>query len=263
MMNMNFKRFTQGVYRRVPKAIKENRTFLRANLKVSETLSKLGVENPLSAYSGPEYWESCSTDGVGHSPRLYTEPDMVTHELLDDLIEVVPASASFLDIGCNAGRNLKYLYDREFRDLGGIDINRESIDVVFKEKYPDVHAASWLAVGNAAEEIKQVSSERYDVVFSAGVLSFIEPRDKSLFADMVRVSKKYIAVFAQENAPHSLGWNFQHVFESLGCTMISYKLFYDLQSSKEMPRLSNVAYDRDKHFWSHQALRIFIKNQER
>ncbi len=259
---MNFKRITQGLYRRFPKSIKENPLFLKTNLAVSKTLSMHGIKNPLTAYCGPEYWESCDTAGKGHSPCVYTQPDMVSSELLDDLIKVVPKDAGFLDIGCNAGRNLKYLYDKGFRNLGGIDINREAVDVVFKEKYPDVHGASKLAVGNAADEIKAIPSAKYDVVFSAAVLSFIEPKDRSLFADMVRVSRKYIAVFAQENAPHSLGWNFQEVFESLGCTMIAYKRFYGLESATTMTVLPTDNYDSDKHFWSEQPLRIFIKNKE-
>lgn len=224
--------------------------------KLSRFLAMRGISNPLSP--DPQgYWESRDI-GEKHGPDAYLGEDNTTYLLFDDLLNVLDTKTSFLDIGCNAGRNLNYLFKKGFRDLAGIDINPVSINEVMKKEFPDLFNMGTFYVGNAAHVIKNITDERYDVVFSNGVLEHISPENMGLFKDMVRVCRRYIVVITSENS-RVHPYDFEKVFTRLGCKMILYRLFYGIDNDFCFPR---ELYNERKHFFNSTFLRIFVKVYE-
>ena len=93
-----------------------------------------------------------------------------------------------------------------------------------KQNFSELYKTAKFYIGNAAVEIKKIPDNSFDVVFSIAVLIHIDPEFFSFFADMVRISKKYIAIFTAENgAPFP--YNFRKIFTDLGCKEIYYQSF--------------------------------------
>jgi SAM-dependent methyltransferase len=203
-----------------------------------------------------KYWQTRNT-GDDHGPQRYTEEDHSTYVLFADLLRVLGKDASFLEVGCNAGRNLNFLLNAGYRNLAGIEINETSINETLRCHFPQLYDTALFYIGNAADEIKKIEDNRYDVVFSIAVLEHIPPEDMSLFRDMVRVSKKYIAVITGENSK-VYPYDFHKVFERAGCKTVQFRLFYGENHNFELPKQPYIEKD---HLFDAMFLRIFIKNQ--
>jgi len=201
-----------------------------------------------------EYWESRKS-GDTHGPEKYIQEDNSTYVLFEALLDVVDSSASFLEIGCNAGRNLNYLLRKGYTNLAGIEINALSIHETLRNQFPELCKTAVFYVGNAASEIKKIPDNSFDVTFSIGVLEHIRPQDMSLFEDMVRVTKRYVAVITSENS-RVYPYDFEKVFTRLGCKAIVYRLFYGKEHNFRLPRQS---YNESEHFFNLMFLRIFVK----
>jgi len=251
------KNILRTIYLKVVGLISSNSTLKFLNFKVTQFLAMRGIANPIVKGLQANYWQSRTLD-TNHSPDIYTEPDETTYALLDDLLKVTTPENSFLEIGCNSGRNLKYLYDKGYKKLGGIEINPVSINKVLKEKFPDLYRDGDFYVGNAADEIEKVGDQSYDVVFSNAVLVHIEAKDKKLFDHMARVSRKYIAILTNENPSNSQPYKFQQIFEGLGYKMVHYQLFFGEDTGDCL--LPIELYNKEKHFYDGCFIRIFIKN---
>jgi SAM-dependent methyltransferase len=223
---------------------------------ISRFLAMKGINNPFKK-DQKRYWSDRNV-GDTHGPENYIQEDISTHSLFEDVLQVVDKNASFLEIGCNAGRNLNYLYKKGFRDLAGIEINRTAINETLKNNFPELYNFGQFFVGSAAEEIKKISDKRYDVVFANAVLEHIPPKDISLFKDMVRVSKKYIVVLTTENSK-VYAYDFNGIFEKNGCKTILFKLYYGDNHKFLLP---TTPYNIKNNFFSSVSKRVFIKNKD-
>lgn len=212
-----------------------------------------GISNPLSS-DNQNYWKTRNI-GDRHGPNEYVNEDSTTHLLFDELLKTVDNNASFIDIGCNAGRNLNYLFKKGFTNLAGIEINPASIHVTMKKEFPHLYQTGNFYVGNAAHEIKKIENDKYDIVFSNGVLEHIPPKYMSLFKDMVRVSRRYIVIITSENS-RVYPYDFEKIFVDLGCKTVLYRLFYGKDHNFSFPK---DKYNKNKHFFSSTFLRIFVK----
>lgn len=228
--------------------------YQKVYFRVARFLALAGIRMPFR--NDPrEYWRSRNS-GEKHGPEHYVQEDASTYVMFEELLKALPPEASFLEIGCNAGRNLNYLYKLGYRELAGVEINATAIHETLKNTFTELYQTATFYVGNAAEEIKKIPDNRYDVVFSIAVLEHILPEDKRLFYDMVRVSKKYIAVITGENRLYDFG----RLFEDLGCKTVLFKLFYGEGNNFNLP---SDKYDHKKYFFNETFLRIFIKNNAR
>lgn len=226
--------------------------------KLSRLFGSVGISPPWKTIDSRKYWLSRGM-GDAHGPETYVQEDNTTYVLFEDILKVVGRDASFLEIGCNAGRNLNYLYKLGHRNLAGIEINEVSINKTLKEKFPDLYRTCRFYIGNAASEIKKIPDDSYDVTFSIAVLEHIPPEDKDLFFDMARVTKGYIAIITGENSklyPH----NYDKLFEKFGYKKVLFRLFYGEEHICELPK---ELYEEKKHFFDSMFLRIFVKKKER
>ncbi len=204
-----------------------------------------------------EYWRSREM-GEQHGPENYIQEDNSTYVMFEGLLKALGQEASFLEIGCNAGRNLNYLLKQGYTDLAGIEINDASINVVLKEHFPDLYEKGTFFIGNALDEIKKIPDERYDVVFSIGVFEHIPYEDKALFNEVARVSKQYIAIITSVRS-RLFHYNYEKIFRKLGFTTIEYRLFYGENHNFNVPV---EPYDAKKHAFDSKFLRIFIKSRK-
>ena len=213
-----------------------------------------GLDNPFYKTNPVKYWEEQNEDSQ-HNPWRYTEPDQLTPLLFEDLEGRLSAETSFMEIGCGAGRNLQYLWDQGFKNLAGIEINPMAVDTVMQQVFPQLYQNGTFFVGNAASMIREIPDTSYDVVFSKGVLMHIPPGQASLFKDMVRICRRYIVVHTSEmGAPYY--YDFEKLFERLGCKLIVHRSFYDHPEGAQLP---HELYDDEQYRFKETFLNVFIK----
>lgn len=186
------------------------------------TLGKLGyrLAKMLSRKKGLDeihsYWKSPG-DGKNR-PDEYLEAQISPRsEFLVDLIKkLVDADATILEIGCNVGRNLNYLYEAGFSNLEAIEISEPAVQKL-RETYPEM--ARDIKIHNMPVEdiIKQLESSRYDIVFTMAVLEHIHSESEWIFADMARITKNILVTIEDER---EISWrhfprNYRAIFERL------------------------------------------------
>jgi SAM-dependent methyltransferase len=234
--------------------IRNSHAFKSIDSRVSAVFGWVGI-NPPWKPDEREYWRSRDV-GDKHGPENYLNEDNSTYVMFEDLLETFRGNASFLEIGCNAGRNLNYLMKRGYSDLGGIEINGASINIALKEHFPDLYEKGTFFIGNALDEIKKIPDDRYDVVFSVGVLEHIPYKDKKLFAEMARVSKRYIAIITAAKST-LFNYDYENIFIKLGFTTVVYRFFYGENHNFKLP---NELYNAKQHKFNSMFLRIFTRN---
>ena len=233
--------------------IRNSHVFKSIDSGVSAVFGWVGVSPPWKP-DQREYWRSRNI-GDPHGPESYLHEDNSIYVMFGDLLKALGGKASFLEIGCNAGRNLNYLLKQGHTDLAGIEINDASVNVVLKDYFPDLYEKGTFYIGNALDEIKKIPDSRYDVVFSIAVLEHIPYEDRALFTEMARVSKQYIAIITGLKST-LFNHNYERIFRKLGFTTIVYRLFYGENNNFQLP---TELYNK-KHTFNSMFLRIFIKN---
>ena len=237
--------------------IRDSQTFKNIEAGVSAVSGLAGASPPWKR-NEREYWRSRDM-GERHGPENYLQEDNSTYVMFEGgLLKALGENASFLEIGCNAGRNLNYLLKHGYADLAGIEINDASVNIVLKEHFPDLYEKGTFFTGNALDEIKKIPDKRYDVVFSIGVFEHIPYEDKALFNEIARVSKQYIGIITSVRS-RLFHYNYEKIFRNLGFTTVEYRLFYGENCNFGLPV---EPYNTKRHAFDSKFLRIFIKNRK-
>jgi SAM-dependent methyltransferase len=155
--------------------------------------------------------------------KSYVDAPAARAEMLLDIIRTLDLEGGcIMEIGCNAGRNLAALWQAGYHDLAGIEINPAAVRM-FRETFPECAAVPMSA--NAVEDvIRELPDGWYDCVFTMAVLLHLRPESEWVFAEMARISARYVITIECENSEikNAAGvqrhWarNYQEIFESLG-----------------------------------------------
>ena len=176
--------------------------------------------------------------------------------MFQDVLPLLDKNARILEIGCNAGRNLNYLYQKGYKSLTGIEIGIEAEEVM-KGQFPDACKSTRYILGNAYEELVKLSSSHYDLVFSRAVLVNIAPKWNAIFREMARVSNSYILLMESEDSYLSCPRDFEKVFRKMSYRQILYK-FFTLSKHNGLVLAPDFV---QKGFFKAATLRLFVPIQ--
>ncbi len=130
-------------------------------------------------------------------------------------------SSKIIEIGCNVGRNLRYLQKEGYQELSGIEINTDAI-ILMGEKFPEL--SSHVTIYNEPVEncIKSFTENEFDVIFTMATLQHIHNNNKFVFDEIVRITKKILITIEDEKG---ISWrhfprNYKTIFEKLGLKQI-------------------------------------------
>lgn len=139
---------------------------------------------------------------VGDWDELYKKMYGLTRtELNEEFLKDLSKDSLILEVGCNRGNQLRILEKQGFRNLWGLDVNKQALNFAKENK-------SFNIVESSAFDIP-FKENYFDLVFTSGVLIHIAPENLSRIMDeMYRVTKKYI-------------WCFEYFSED--CTEIEYR----------------------------------------
>ncbi len=124
-------------------------------------------------------------------------------------------SAKILELGCNVGRNLNYLYRAGYRNAGGIELNEEAVKMSSKF-FPRLRNKIAL---NTIEDyfLNRGEKETWDIIFTMAVLEHLPKESEWVFAEMVKCTK-YIITIEDEKSINKVCFprNYKKIFEDLG-----------------------------------------------
>jgi SAM-dependent methyltransferase len=126
-----------------------------------------------------------------------------------------------MELGCNAGPNLRGLFDLGYKKLNGVDINPHAIEVM-REQSPKLAKTAKITIGPFEEVLGAMPSDSVDVVYSTTVLHHVHPTSIDIFAEIVRVARKHVFVLEDEHAVNSYHFprNYRRLFERYGCVQL-------------------------------------------
>lgn len=107
-------------------------------------------------------------------------------DLVKEFLNKIGRSAKILEVGCNAGVQLMILQKMGFKNLYGIEINSNTINIA-RSLTKDINFVQ----GNALD--LPFKDNYFDLVFTCGVLMHISPKNiKKAMKEIYRCSNKYI-----------------------------------------------------------------------
>jgi SAM-dependent methyltransferase len=128
-----------------------------------------------------------------------------------------------LEIGCNCGTTLNYLFNGGFRRLHGMDINKKAIALA-KALYPAMAKETYLVSSDIKDYVSAWSDDTYNLIYTSAVLVHLPYEYDFIFAELVRLLKQGGHLILKEDEGLSGGRKFQRnyreVFESLGLKQI-------------------------------------------
>jgi len=149
-------------------------------------------------------------------PRTYLEGAARSQFLVNIIQKYAKPNAKILEIGCNVGRNLNYLFKAGFSDLSGIEINEEAV-LLLKKSFPEM--ADRIAIYNTPveESIGHFGNDEFNIVFTMAVLEHIHRDSEWIFPEIVRIAKDYLVTIEDEEGLSGRHFprNYKRIFESL------------------------------------------------
>lgn len=167
------------------------------------------------------YWREPWEYDKNNLPENYLKPKERSIFLLKIMKPYVSIDEKILEIGCNVGRNLNFLFNAGFKNLEGIEISKKAVNML-RESFPEM--AKYTKIYNAPVEeiIKNFNDYEFDIVFTMAVLEHIHKDSEWIFPEIVRITGKYLITIEDE---YGYSWrhfprNYKKVFESLGIKQI-------------------------------------------
>jgi SAM-dependent methyltransferase len=163
--------------------------------------------------------------------------------------------SSFLEVGCNVGRNLNHLFQVDIKNLAGVEISEEAVKRM-RKSYPDLENTP-IYIGPAESVLPNLPSSEYDIVFTMAVLEHIHPSAISVFAEIARISNHYVLAIEPTTKKHSshrqYPWDIRAEYEACGLVHIKTQPWTDLWQ---------VALTKENHWMesmNHYSAMLFEK----
>ncbi len=241
-------------YKKFYNTVFSNKKFKYIYLKLATFFATHGFSPLLapSATSTKERWQKQGTDDLLPAPKIYIKEDNSIPELFKEVLPYLDKNSPILEIGCNVGRSLNYLYAQGYRNLTGIEIGPKAVELM-KATFPDMYNNSNILIGDAPSVIQGLNTGKYDLVFCHSVLVNIHPKYNYIFKEMARVSKKFILILENEGSYTAYPRDFKKMFEKQKYKMIVCKVFSGACSSLAVPF-------EEKHIYENNTIRLFVKD---
>lgn len=130
----------------------------------------------------------------------------------------IPKKYSILELGCNVGRNLLVLNGEGYKNLYGIEINPNAVEMMKKE-----HPGLATVTVGAIEDVL-LGHVPVDVIFTMAVLMHLPPESERVFADIARKCKKFLITIEDEMEHEKLrhrSRKYATIFKSMGFDLVT------------------------------------------
>jgi len=147
-----------------------------------------------------KYWRN--PDDGRNLPEQFVSPaaSLRTNFLVKIIIDCYCSTEdSILEIGCNAGRNLKGLHENGYTDITGVELSSKAIDKM-EEVYPEIMKDVNIFCMDI-EDFIAINTRKFDCIFTMAVLCHIHPDiEEKVFSWMIDNAQKYIILIEDEKS---------------------------------------------------------------
>lgn len=188
------------------------KAFVRSVIKPTKKLSHNGVleywKNPDDEYNSPESYLAIET--LFRSKLVYF--------LINESVSG-NKNIKILELGCNVGRNLNYLFNRGYHNLTAIELSHNALKLG-KQSYPNLFASCRI-INNSIENCLDDLTD-FDVIFSLATLEHIHKKvAKKVFDSIVQRTKFIITIEDEITDSHRhFPRNYKYIFEKRGFQQI-------------------------------------------
>lgn len=146
-----------------------------------------------------------------YKPEFYAKLAKQACLIVDELEEILPKDASILELGCGAGRNLAGLKKAGFKNLAGIEINKDAIELGRK-------TFDLSGIELTCSAIEDALIPEVDCIYTHGVLMHLPPESEGAFETIANKARQFILTVENEFINGNLQWprNYQKVFSPFG-----------------------------------------------
>lgn len=158
---------------------------------------------------------------MSNLPQDYLEGEARSKFLLEIVKRYANPDAKILEIGCNVGRTLNYLFGAGFEEFSSVEISENAVQLL-KQSYPEMASHTKIYNAPIEEVIGDFKDSEFDVVFTMAVLEHIHTDSAWIFREIMRITKDSLVTIEDE---HGISWrhfprNYKKVFEPLGMKQI-------------------------------------------
>jgi len=173
--------------------------------------------------------------------RYKNQTGITVEQIFLNFFEDIDRDLKIIELGCNVGLNLSFLQKMGFRNLYGLELNQKACEIAARNN-PSI---SFIHSGIEEYDPKD---EKFDLVFTAGVLIHINPNSlNSIIKKIVNLSNKYIFGFEYfSNDVVAIDYrNHKGVMWKQNFPLLYKKLFPSLKTIKEekIPYKEGNLYD--------------------
>lgn len=168
-----------------------------------------------------DYWRDPPDPGNRPVDYLQDPEGAERSKFLVQLLKRHAPALSALELGCNVGRNLHYLREGGFHELGAIEINSHALEELARA-FPDLAREAVLFHGSLEEELPNLPDNSWDVVFSVAVLEHVHYDSDWLLEHVVRVARRLIVTVENEAdiSDRTFPRNYRRALERLGARQV-------------------------------------------
>lgn len=249
--------FIRTLYRGIYNFLMESPSWRYRYLIFAKWVSDHGWQPPMTGRPELflESWANQSVENSTYSPSFYEKEDNSLRILFHDILPFLIPEDPILEVGCNCGRSLNYLYKLGFKNLSGIEIGQKAVDRM-REIFPETFAASRIQVGSAPEVLKTLPTKGFRMVFCHSVLVNIPSKYNYVFEEMARVSAQYIVTIENEASWTSYPRNFEKMFEKQGFKMVVFKYLAQSTQLNKFELAENWSLETRLN---NNVLRVFVR----
>lgn len=168
-----------------------------------------------------DYWRSPQDPGNRPQDYLHDPDGEERSRFLVQLLDKHAVGATVLELGCNVGRNLHYLREGGYTQLGAVEINAEAL-AQLADAFPDLAREADLRNGSLEEELPKMPDSSWDVVFSVAVLEHVHYDSDWLLEHVARVARRFVVTVENEAdiSDRTFPRNYKRVFERHGARQL-------------------------------------------
>ena len=155
------------------------------------------------------YWDNPEE---GNKPADYASKIGRSEFLFEFIKDVVPFKTEIMELGCNCGRNIRYLGQKGYTNVFGIDLSEEAI------KY-----GAGLPIYRQTIEDFYKSEDIPEMVFSMAVLEHLPKKSEWIFEKMA--DSKHVLTIEDELSKNSVCFprNYKEIFGGFGMREVKHQ----------------------------------------
>lgn len=169
------------------------------------------------------FWKNRNKKDIELKYKEFPERTKFLYDQISNL--KISKHEPILEIGCNLGRNLAFLFDNGFNNLTGIEIGVKAVELM-KEIHPKMYENSKILEGSVEEKIKQIKDNEISLTFTNEVLQHIHPSSNFVFDEISRITSQFIVLRERESlySPSTeFPRDYGKIFEDLGWKLTTHR----------------------------------------